>query len=147
MEKRAISILMDISIENPSTVEPYLLGLQAAERINDNEARQWAVVGVLSQEWPDGKHVVKRAKILAKTIQNSLQVSGDEEALKAFNEELAEAQQRDCIVEISYTGDADVDLYVKEPGGTVCSRLIRRTTAGGVHGGDNASAGPNQSGM
>ena len=147
MEKRAISVLMDISTENPSTVEPYLLGLQAAERINDNEARQWAVIGVLSQEWPGGKRVVNRAKILAKTIQKSLQESGDKEAFKAFNEELAEAQQRDCIVEISYTGDADVDLYVKEPGGTVCSRLVRRTTAGGVHEGDNASAGPNQSGM
>ncbi len=147
MEKRAISVLMDISIENSSTVEPYLLGLEAAERIKDNEARQWAVLGVLSQEWPDGKHIVKRANILAKTIQKSLQQSGDEEALKEFNESLAEAQQRDCIVEISYTGDADVDLYVKEPGGTVCSRLIRRTTAGGVHEGDNASAGPNQSGM
>jgi len=147
MEKRAISVLMDITIENPSTVEPYLLGLDAAERVKDDEARKWAVLGVLSQEWPGGKYVVQRAKILAKTIQNSLQASGDEEALKEFNENLAEAKQRDCIVEISYTGDADVDLYVKEPGGTVCSRLVRRTTAGGVHEGDNASAGPNQSGM
>jgi hypothetical protein len=147
MEKRAISVLMDISIENPSSVEPYLLGLEGAERINDTEARQWAVLGVLSQEWPDRKHLVKRAKILAKTLQKSLQAGGDEEALKEFNASLAEAQQRDCVVEISYTGDADVDLYVKEPGGTVCSRLIRRTTAGGVHEGDNASSGPNQSGM
>ena len=147
MEKRALSVLMDITIENPSTVEPYLLGLDAAERVKDAEARKWAVLGVLSQEWPNGKYVVQRAKILAKTIQNSLQASGDEEALKEFNDSLAEAKQRDCIVEISYTGDADVDLYVKEPGGTVCSRLVRRTTAGGVHEGDNASAGPNQSGM
>ena len=147
MEKRALSVLMDITIENPSTVEPYLLGLDAAERVKDAEARKWAVLGVLSQEWPNGKYVVQRAKVLAKTIQNSLQASGDEEALKEFNENLVEAKQRDCIVEISYTGDADVDLYVKEPGGTVCSRLVRRTTAGGVHEGDNASAGPNQSGM
>ena len=147
MEKRAISVLMDITIENSSTVEPYLLGLNAAERIKDTEARKWAVLGVLSQEWPNGKNVVKRAKTLAQVIRNSLQASGDDEALKEFNDSLAEAQQRDCIVEISYTGDADVDLYVKEPGGTVCSRLIRRTTAGGVHEGDNASAGPNQSGM
>ena len=116
MEKRAISVLMDISVTDPSTVEPYLLGLDAAERIKDPEARKWAVLGVLSQEWPDGKLTVKRANILAKTILNSLQADGDAEALQQFKEDLAEAKQRDCIVEISYTGDADVDLYVKEPG-------------------------------
>lgn len=147
MEKRAISVLMDITVENSSTVEPYLLGLDAAEKTQDLEARKWAVLGVLSQEWPNGNHFVKRANYLAKSIQSELQSNGDVDSLNEFNESLAEARQRDCVVEISYTGDADVDLYVKEPGGTVCSRLIRRTTAGGVHEGDNASAGQNQSGM
>ena len=38
----------------------------------------------------------------------------------------------DCYINVSWTGDADLDLFVMEPGGTTCSRLAKRTSAGGV---------------
>ena len=47
---------------------------------------------------------------------------------------------------MSWTGDADIDLYVEEPGGTICSRINPRTTAGGVMMGDEYSSGKDQSG-
>lgn len=40
---------------------------------------------------------------------------------------------------MTWTGDADVDLLVEEPGGTVCSLQQPRTTGGGVCTGDIAS--------
>src|SRR5262249_6563725 len=40
-------------------------------------------------------------------------------------------------VVVSWTGEADVDLLVEEPGGTVCSLRNPRTTSGGVLLGDS----------
>ena len=36
------------------------------------------------------------------------------------------------VVVVSWSGEADIDLTVEEPGGTVCSARNRRTTGGGV---------------
>jgi hypothetical protein len=42
-------------------------------------------------------------------------------------------------VVVIWTGDADIDLSVEEPSGTICSTRQARTTSGGVHLGDVAS--------
>jgi hypothetical protein len=39
---------------------------------------------------------------------------------------------RDCVITVTWTGDADIDLVVQEPGGTVCSFRNPRSPAGGV---------------
>lgn len=145
MEQRGLEILRDIATLEPTSTEPYLLGLDVAKEIDDQEALQWLTVGILSQEWPDNPTLSSRAKHISTALLAQLQQS-DADAAKDYADQLAQATQRDCVVEISYTGDADLDLYVQEPGGTICSRLIQRTTAGGVHFGDNASKSSNQSG-
>jgi ASC-1-like (ASCH) protein len=53
-----------------------------------------------------------------------------------FQAEFDEAMVRDCVVAVHWTGDAEVDLMVEEPSGTVCSLRNPRTTAGGVMVGD-----------
>lgn len=146
MEKRSLQVFADVATAEPTAIEPYRLGLEAAERIGDLEGQQWAVLGILSQELPESPALTKRAKYLGKAILKQLEADGDAEATESFRVAMNEAKQRDCVVELSYTGDADVDLYVKEPAGTVCSRLIRRTTSGGVHLGDEAATDPDQSG-
>jgi len=145
MEKRGLEILHDISILEPTSTEPYTLGLDVAKKINDQDALQWLTVGILSQEWPEEPQLAYRAKNISTALLAELKTS-DAEIAKEYSEAITEAKHRDCVVEISYTGDADLDLYMQEPGGTICSRLIARTTAGGVHFGDNASKGSNQSG-
>ena len=57
----------------------------------------------------------------------------------AFQAELDKANVRDCLVKVSWTGDADVDIMVEEPSGTICSFRNPRTTAGGVILGDAAA--------
>ena len=42
---------------------------------------------------------------------------------------------------VSWTGDADVDVFVEEPSGTICSYRNPRTTSGGVMLGDSAQPG------
>jgi|GEM_PF-3536465 len=145
MEKRGLEILHDIATLVPTSTQPYLLGLDVAKKTENKEALQWLTVGILSQEWPQNQQMARRAQNISTALLAQLQAS-DAQAAKEYAQAISEAKQRDCVVEISYTGDADLDLYMQEPGGTICSRLITRTTAGGVHFGDNASKGSNQSG-
>ena len=51
---------------------------------------------------------------------------------------------RDVTVSVTWTGEADVDLVVEEPAGTVCSLQNPRTTAGGVMLGDSFAGGCQQ---
>ncbi|MFK7768750.1 MAG: VWA domain-containing protein [Mariniblastus sp.] len=139
MEKRAISLLKSYARSNPTRNEPFVVGLRAAQRINDIEGIKWASIGIASQEWPDHPEIVKEAKYAAIAVKNALQKAGRSDELAAFDADLKRAQERDCLIRVTWTGDADLDLHVMEPGGTVCSRLIKRTSSGGVSMGDKFS--------
>ena len=54
-----------------------------------------------------------------------------------FLAQVNDAVTRDCVVKITWTGDADVDLLVEEPSATVCSGRNPRTSSGGVMLGDS----------
>jgi hypothetical protein len=56
-----------------------------------------------------------------------------------YRSQLQTALSRDVVIQVSWTGDADIDLIVEEPGGTVCSLQQPRTTGGGVCSGDVAN--------
>jgi hypothetical protein len=47
----------------------------------------------------------------------------------------------DCVVQVSWTGNADVDISVEEPAGTICSLTEPRSAGGGVCIGDAYAAG------
>ena len=147
MVDRSLRVLDDLAKSNPSLVQPYEVGLAIAERNNNIDGMRWSSVGVLAQEWPDKPALEKRARYAAAAVKSALKKSGQTEELAKFETELADAKHRDCFVEVSWTGDADIDVYVEEPGGTVCSRLNPRTTAGGVYYGDVYSTGKSKSGL
>ncbi|MEM7457161.1 MAG: hypothetical protein AAF456_22660 [Planctomycetota bacterium] len=136
MERRGIHLLQDISTLSNVRPEPYVIGLDAAQRINDIAAIQWATVGILGQAWPEHREIVKTAIYAAEAARDQLKQEGRDAELAEFNRELDQALYRDCIIKVSWTGDADVDLMVEEPGGSLCTRQNPRTTAGGVMMGD-----------
>ena len=136
MEKRAIRLLQDISASNGNRPEPFVLGLKAAQRINDVEGIKWATVGILSQAWPKHREVVDQARFACKALQLELQKQGRMEELAEYGKAIEGALHRDCIVKVSWTGEADLDIFIEEPGGTVCSRYVPRTSAGGIMMGD-----------
>ena len=136
MEKRAIRMLKGYSRNNPTRTEPFVIGLRAAQKTKDLDGIKWATVGVFGQEWPNHPEIVRQAKFASQAIKTSLRKSGQTEELDAYEAQLQQAAERDCYIKVSWTGDADLDLYVEEPGGTVCSRLVPRTTGGGVALGD-----------
>jgi hypothetical protein len=147
MEKRAIRMLKDFAVTNPTRTEPFVLGLQAAQKINDIEGIKWATIGIFSQEWPDHPEIVKQAKYASDAIRVELKKQGRQSELAEYEQQLTAAFERDCFINVTWTGDADIDLFVAEPGGTICSRLEPRTTAGGISMGDEFAMQPGESGM
>ncbi|MCP4464168.1 MAG: hypothetical protein GY819_15360, partial [Planctomycetaceae bacterium] len=145
MEQRALSLLKSISEQHPSRHEPYAVAMRAAKSINDLEGLKWATVGILSQEWPDYPEELRAAFLTAQTIKMDLKREGKLDELKEFEAQISQALQRDCVVKVTWSGEADLDLYVEEPGGTICSREQERTICGGIMMGDKASR-PDESG-
>jgi hypothetical protein len=140
LEKRALSIFRQVSAAEPLRPEPLQYGLELASRVNDLDGLKWASVGVLKQAWPsDKKELSDRAFRVAHGILEQLKAENRTKEAAAFEADLAKALVRDVIVKVTWTGDADVDVIVEEPSGTVCSFRNPRTTAGGVMLGDTAS--------
>ena len=146
MEVRAMKLLRSFARANPVRFEPYVLGLKTAKRINDIEGKMWATVGIFGQEWPEHREIVDDAKYVAKGIQKTLADEGKTERLNEYKQQIAAAQERDCLIRVRWTGDADLDLLVFEPGGTICSRLQKRTSSGGIMLGDQFSPGKSHNG-
>jgi hypothetical protein len=137
LHRRALSLFQQLGNSDPSRPEPFLQGLALAQRLADNSAIQWATAGILRQSWTnDQQQIVDHAYRVAKTTYESLLSEGKKEAAEALDAAVRKARQRDCVVVVTWTGDADVDLSVEEPAGTVCSLRQPRTTSGGVHMGD-----------
>jgi len=147
LENRALEIYRRVALDAPTRSEPFMLGLKTAQKINDMEAMQWATIGILSQAWQNDKaDIWKNTYRLAEATLAKLREEGREKEAAAFESKLDEAVVRDCIVVVSWTGEADVDLLVEEPAGTVCSFRNTRTTSGGVMLGDSLPQTSQQSG-
>jgi len=141
LERRALSMYQQISKLNPSRPEPLLQGLALAQRLNDVQAIQWACVGILSQAWPaEQRELAERAFRIGKATHSQLLAEGKKAEAEAFDAAVRRAQERDCVVVVTWTGNADIDVMVEEPAGTVVSQRQPRSTSGGVHLGDVTAA-------
>jgi hypothetical protein len=130
-KEAALRLCQDVSRMDPYRREPYVLGLRLAKEIDRSDALMWACEGVLSQAWPESfTAVVDEARLIARSVHAQLIEEGKTDEARAFDESLKRAASHDVIVRVSWTGDADVDLAVEEPSGTVCS-LENRSSAGG----------------
>jgi hypothetical protein len=137
LDSRALKLLRQASGMDPFRHEPYMHGLQIAERIGDDDATRWACLGVLGQAWPTSrKEVEDSARYAAAALQDKLRKEGKTAQAEDFKKALEAAQVRDCKVTVIWTGQADVDLTVEEPTGAVCSFHNPRTPGGGVMLGD-----------
>lgn len=148
LEKRALQVLRQVAQIEPLMPEPYVQGLRLAEKLNDLEEIEWATVGILSQAWPkDQQDVWEKGVRVATATLAKLESENRTEEAKKYRAALDNAVVRDCVMIVSWTGDADVDVLVEEPAGTVCSLRNRRTTSGGVMIGDfRSQAGQDHSG-
>ena len=137
LDARAVSVCRQIIKISPLHREAYALGLRSAQRANDLAGIQWATVGILSHAWSrDQQAISNTATRVAKATLEVMEQSGDKETHSKYFKQLNEALVRDVVIKATWSGEADIDLIVEEPGGTHCSLQKPRTTGGGVCLGD-----------
>ncbi|PQO27549.1 hypothetical protein C5Y96_18650 [Blastopirellula marina] len=141
LDARALKLYQDVSQMEPLRPEPYSWGLEAAKRLEDEDAIRWACIGILSQEWPkEHLDIRQEAFNTAKAQLQKLLAEKKNDVAERFNESIREALVRDAIVKVTWSGESDLDLIVEEPSGSVCSQHNPRTISGGIFLGDAVSS-------
>ena len=137
LQPRALQLYHQASKLQPARPEPYYYGLKIAQHIDDVEGLKWSTLGIVGQVWSnDQRDIYDEALRTAQGLVARLKSEKKTAEADKFQADLNKALIRDCVVKVSWSGDADVDLLVEEPTGTMCSFRTPRTTAGGVLIGD-----------
>jgi hypothetical protein len=140
MKKEAISVYRDIHFANPMLKEPLEEAMKLALETEDQSAIRWVCTGILGQAWSDDQvAIIEKAALAAKAAY--IRLNNNQETMKAFafKEELNQARKRDIVVRAVWTGNADVDIAIEEPTGTICDKQNTRTSSGGLLLGDASS--------
>jgi hypothetical protein len=133
---RALAYCRQAALLQPNVPYPYEEALLYAELAKDTQAMEWAAGNLLRKDWPvenDDLHVKAGRKLqdLAKDLQGKNKAEAERMVQAA-----GEQRQRDLILSLHWQGEADLDLEVKEPIGTLCSFRQRQTPGGGILIGD-----------
>lgn len=133
LKKEAISVLHDAHRSNPMLPEPLELALELSLDTGDQNGIQWACTGIFGQAWSDDHlPLIEKAKLAAKASHIRLNQSKETMKAYAFEQEMTQALLRDLVVRVVWTGDADIDISVEEPTGTICDKNNMRTLSGGL---------------
>ncbi len=131
--RAALNLLQRAGALAPRQAEPFEKALVLAIRVNDPDALQWAACHILKNAWPERHFELHfRAHAAVAEMKRRLIRQGHPQRAEQLAAAVARADQRDLVINVSWEGDADVDIRVVEPPGTECSPLRKRTPAGGV---------------
>ena len=135
--KRALELLREVTLRDPSADLAYAKAFKIAAYLHDADALQWSTLGVLSQEWPrENADIFESAVRHSKALIEQMREDGLNLQADQYASQLRDALARDIVVKVSWSGDADVDLMVEEPSGSVCSYRQNKTPGGGLLIGD-----------
>ena len=130
---RALAMYRQASAVDPTRLEPYAMGLRLAREAEDPEAVAWAAAGILQRAWgTDHEKLHGDAQATASDMEAALRKIGNVQAADRLSEAVAQAAKRDLVVELSWSGKADLDLLVEEPSGAICSAENPVTMGGGI---------------
>jgi hypothetical protein len=132
-DSQALRVCRRVTRGDPANREAYALAMAIAARTEDVDALRWACPGVLAHDWPAGQQeVATRAARLAKATIDRLRAAGKAAEADDFKAAVDRAFVRDVVIDLAWTGDADIDIAVQEPAGTVCSISSPRSSSGGT---------------
>ena len=133
MKREALGVFHDAYRSNPMLKEPLEFGLELSSEIGDEEGIRWTCAGILSQAWTDDHlPLIQKAELAAKASYIRLNSANETVKADAFAKEMKQVRLRDLVVRVVWTGDADIDIAVEEPTGTICDKNNTRTLSGGL---------------
>ena len=131
--KQALRLYRQASKLEPTRPEPYVFALKLARREKDFDAIGWAASGILTYAWTRGrKSLHQMAEDAALEAEQELLKQGQVEKARELKQVMSEARKRDLILQLTWSGDGDLDLIVEEPLGTICSFANPESRGGGV---------------
>jgi len=142
-EQRALQFYCETCKLAPQFAEAWRNGIRLAQNLNDEKAMKELTIGIASQSW-SGKEmedVWQRGYNLANGLIARMRTDNRSREADEYEAALREALCCDCVVRFEYTGDAEVDIAVKEPANTICWFGNPYTFAGGVLGKNRLSSG------
>ena len=142
-DRRALQFYCEVCKMAPQFTEAYHSGIRLAHALNDEKSLKELTICIASQSW-NGNEMRKiwlRGSELAKGLATKMRAENRNQEADEYEAALRKATQCDCVVYFEYSGDAEVDISVKEPANTICWFGSPRTFAGGVLGQNRLSAG------
>ena len=136
---RALAFCKQAAQLAPDSPQAYAQALGYAETVSDVNTMAWAAGNLLKQEWPEGGNDLQaKARRSLDAMASRLAQQAKPQERETLIRKAGDLGRRDLVVQLSWTGDADLDLVVKEPTGSTCSTLARQTPNGGTLVGDRA---------
>jgi tetratricopeptide (TPR) repeat protein len=131
--ERAIELYRQAAALDPSRPEPFVLALELATRTKNYNAIAWSAPEVLTFSWVKGREQLNRlAEESAASAESALIKGGDFARAFELRTEMQKARRLDLVVRLEWSGQGDLDLQIREPGGTICSAAQTLTSAGGI---------------
>ncbi|NBO94156.1 MAG: hypothetical protein EBV06_17880, partial [Planctomycetia bacterium] len=126
---RAIAFCKQAAALEPGTANPFAEAARYAEMAKDTQSLEWAAGNLLKQDWPVRNDEIKQTVLgRVEAVVRQADKTGAERLKATLNVQ----QQRDVVVKLVWQGDADLDLKVQEPTGSICSTLARQSIGGGT---------------
>jgi hypothetical protein len=126
--------LLDQAMEKvPHRAEPLLMSMLLAEATKEPKRMADAVEKLLALGWPGNDDAVRGdSRTRVERMARNLREDGRADEADALLARLPDAEARDLFIRLTWTGDADLDLYVAEPLGATASYQAPRTVFGGA---------------
>ena len=130
---RAMELYRQAAALDPSRPEAYVMALELAARTKNYATIAWSAPEVLAFSWSKGRESLNRlAEQSAAEAEAAFLKSNDYASAVKLQTEMRNARRLDLAIRLEWSGQGDLDLRVREPGGTVCSMSESVTSAGGI---------------
>ena len=134
---KALAFCQQAAKLEPGLPNAYAEALVFAEKGKDIKGMEWAVGKLVSQDWAgDDQNLQLKASLKVEKLVTALQSEKRNEEVAKLKASLQKLRQRDLVIHLTWepgaSGDADLELQIKEPTGTVCSSQYRMTAGGGT---------------
>jgi tetratricopeptide (TPR) repeat protein len=127
--ERAIAFCKQAATLAPAVAQPFADAARYAEMAGDDTTLAWAAGKLVSQDWPTRNDDVQQTAVQK---VESLARRLDKDKAEKLKSAVSARKQRDLVVKMAWQGEADLDLKVLEPSGSVASSLSRQTIGGGT---------------